>query len=626
VRSLLPGNGDEADADCDCEPALEDDVLVVDAGDCEGRGDLAAEPACRATVVDELAARDAGAVVTRADGMERAYEGRAAALLVAAGRFADRAAVHDGSLAATARTDPLRAARAATARAGAVADVAAETGLAATAEGLADYERALGPHVAPTLTRSRVAVAPPPNAGLADRRELDTGAVVKVYDRPAASLDTYHLVPPECDLDREATRRLDAAHELLASGGVEGGERAPGRAVRAVVDDGDLAERLADVLAKHTRGNGVLADLFADARVSDVYATAPVERNPLRVVVDGEPMRSNVRLTRDGAAALASRFRRASGRAFSRASPALDAAVRVGDREVRVAGVTEPTSDGVAFAFRARDRRAWTLPALVDNGTLTPRAAGLLSVAVARGAAVLVAGGRGAGKTTTLGALLWELPPATRTVCIEDTPELPVEALQRHGRDVQALRTTDGEAAGLDAVAALRTALRLGDGALVVGEVRGEEARVLYEAMRVGAGRGAVLGTIHGDGAEAVRERVIADLGVPASSFAATDLLVTCERTEDGRRVGTVEEVVDGETVAPLFARDDGLEPTGRIDRGESHLLAGLAGPAASYAAVRDAIGDRADELDRAAEAGLTRPGDLPGARPAAVDRPPFES
>jgi flagellar protein FlaI len=620
---VLPGDLLGGDDDgCGCEPSFDGEVLVVDADGCDGAGDLVEARECRATVVDALATRDAEAVLARVDGVERAYEGRAAALLVAAGRFTERAAVHDEALAGRARTDPLGAARAATARAGSVADVAVETGLAECARGVESYADALRPHVAPALTHARVAVRPPPGAVLDDRRTLETDAVARVYHREAAALRTYHVVPVECDLDREAASALAEAHALLASGAVSGGERAAGRAVRRVVDDAVLADRLAAVLRKHTSGDGVLEDLFADDRVSDVYATAPVERNPLRVVVDGETMRSNVRLGRDGAGALASRFRRESGRAFSRASPALAATAEVGDRTVRVAGVTEPTSDGVAFAFRARDRRAWTLPALVDNGTLPPPAAGLLSVAVERGAAVLVAGGRGAGKTTTLGALLWELAPSTRVVCIEDTPELPVAALQHHGRDVQALRATDGDEAGLDAAGALRTALRLGEGAIVVGEVRGEEARVLYEAMRVGAGSGAVFGTVHGDGAAALRERVVEDLGVPASSFASTDLVVTCERTDDGRRVAAVDEVVDAETFEPLFALEGGgLAASGRVDRGESTVVGDLAWSDETYGEVREAIQQRATALERAAAADLTRPGDVADgyAPPAAV-------
>jgi len=112
-----------------------------------------------------------------------------------------------------------------------------------------------------------------------------------------------------------------------------------------------------------------------------------------------------------------------------------------------------------------------------------------------------------------------------------------VDALQSVGRDVQALRTGTGDGPEISAAEALRTALRLGDGALVVGEIRGEEAQVLYEAMRVGANANAVVGTIHGDGADDVYERVVSDLGVEPSSFGATDVVVTVQayRAPDGR-------------------------------------------------------------------------------------------
>ncbi len=82
---------------------------------------------------------------------------------------------------------------------------------------------------------------------------------------------------------------------------------------------------------------------------------------------------------------------------------------------------------------------------------------------------------------------------------------------------MQALRTASGDGPSVNATEALRTALRLGEGALAVGEVRGEEASVLYEAMRVGGGDGAVLGTSHGNGPNAVQERLVSDLGVPSS-------------------------------------------------------------------------------------------------------------
>nr|WP_245576015.1 hypothetical protein [Haloplanus natans] len=126
--------------ECGCVPSFQTpagtDVdgkptLVVDADDCPEAGDLAAEPACRATVVGALTDRDADAVRVRYDGRERVYDDGAVGLLVAAGQFAARAAVHDETLAARARRDPLGAAHEATGRAGAVANLAATSGLAA---------------------------------------------------------------------------------------------------------------------------------------------------------------------------------------------------------------------------------------------------------------------------------------------------------------------------------------------------------------------------------------------------------------------------------------------------------------------------------------------------------------
>ncbi|WP_435361297.1 ATPase, T2SS/T4P/T4SS family [Haloarchaeobius sp. DFWS5] len=617
MLSSLFGTADTAD--CACTTRFDEGRLFVDASDCDG-GDLAVDADCRATTIAALEAADVESIVVRDDGVERAYEDDAAALLVAAGRFAAAVAYHDEVLAERTRHDPLRAAADATARAPPVGDIVAETGLALLAERATgqEYESVLRPFVAPTLARSRVATGLPSGATLRTTRETDTGATVREYD-DATGRRCYHLEPVEARLDADALATLAAAYEYLAAGRVDGGERAAGKAVRAVAGEDTPVETLTAVLRKHTAGYGVLTDCFADPHVSDVVASAPVTETPLRVTVDGEALPTNVRLTADGAASLASRFRRESGRAFSRASPTLDATATIAGDPVRVAGVAEPVSDGYGFAFRRNGTDAWTLPRLVAVGSLSADAAALLSLAVERAAATLVAGTRGAGKTTTLGALLWELPESTRTVCIEDTPELPVAALHAGNRDVQALRTTTGDGPSISPAQALRTALRLGEGALVVGEVRGEEARVLYEAMRVGASGSAVLGTIHGDGGEDVRERVVGDLGVPESSFAATDLVVTCRAVEDEngttRRVARIEEVragPDSVHFAPLFELDGtGLADTGRIGRGESELLASLCEPGESYANLRAELATRTDRIDALVADGRTAPADI---------------
>jgi flagellar protein FlaI len=628
---LRDGDGDEGDADdgCGCEPTVRSPcgsdpdrrgTLVVSADDCPAGGDLVASPDCRATVIGALSDGGVDAIHVRAGGRERVYDDGAVGLLVAAGRFAARVAVHDERLAERARRDPLGAARVGTGRAGSVSTLAASTGLAAGAERVDGYEAALRSRTGPTVAAARLDPTPPRGARLVDRRELETGATVRRYRTEAGGY--YLLDPPGSRLSAAELASLADAHDRLtdaaASDGSEGDGPAVTRAVRAVapVPTGVSVGLIERVLRRHTRGHGVLEDPFADPRVSEVSVTAPVTDNPVRVAVDGERIPTNVHLTRRGAAALASRFRRDSGRAFSRAAPTLDATTRTRNGRVRVAGIADPASDGYAFVFRTGGRDAWTLPALVANGTLPAEAAALCSVGVERAGAGLIAGPRGAGKTTLLSALLWELPPSTRTVVVEDTPELPASRLQDAGRDVQPVRVETDDGPALSPTEALRTALRLGDGALVVGEVRGEEAATLYEAMRVGAASSAVLGTIHGDGADAVFERVVTDLGVPASSFAATDFLVTLSPGER-RTVASIEEVRDteaGVAFETLFEpAADGTVPTGVVERGNSRLVASLARPGESYADVLDVLDERATLLDGLAETERTDP--------AAVDR-----
>jgi hypothetical protein len=126
--------------------------------------------------------------------------------------------------------------------------------------------------------------------------------------------------------------------------------------------------------------------------------------------------------------------------------------------------------------------------------------------------------------------------------------------------------------------------------------------------MRVGAAGETVLGTIHGEDPAAVEERVVTDLGVPRSSFAATDLVVVL----DSHRVESIVEVADhGDGVGfdPLFERTrDGLVATGRIDRGESRLIEELAGSDESYATVREAVDRRSDRIREAVRTGRIAP------------------
>lgn len=622
-REYLPGlDSPASERSCACTTSFETSAvtdgpvtLSVDADDCPADGDLVSAAACRATVVGALTERDADLVRTTSDGRTRTYAGRAAALLLAAGRFAERATVHDEPLADRARRDPLGAARDAAGRAGPVARIAAETGLALCATDSDGYDDALPASVAPAVALGRVVPESSPTAPT-DRWALDDGTVARRYER-ADGYDRLHITPASATLDPDAHRALVAARARLATGEIEGGDRAPWRAVAATATDRSLpVERLARILHRHTRGCGFLTNLLAVPGVTDLSLTAPVAETPVRAEWRGTRLETNVRFSRGDAETLASRVRAESGKGLSRADPTADATLD----GVRVAAATDPASDGPAFAFRQhRDDSAWTLARLVSAGTLPPRAAALAQLAVERGGAGLIAGPRGSGKTTVLGALLWEIPRTNRVVVVEDTPELPVDQLLSHDRDVQRFTVGSGPDATFSPTDAVRTALRFGDGTLVVGEVRGEEAAALYEAMRVGAASDTVLGTIHGTDGETVQERVVSDLGVPASAFAATDFVLTLDADHCLARIEEVYARDEGGEGGESGGRSDDAPvrfesvfdrdgATGLLDRGNSRLLATLTDQSESYADLSSRLDQRARRLRRLAQSGRTEP------------------
>jgi hypothetical protein len=171
---------------------------------------------------------------------------------------------------------------------------------------------------------------------------------------------------------------------------------------------------------------------------------------------------------------------------------------------------------------------------------------------------------------------------------------LPVSQLQAAGWKIQGLTTRSavvGSSSEIEPDEALRAALRLGESVLIIGEVRGREARVLYEAMRVGAAGNSVMGTIHGSTAKEVYDRVVYDLEVPPSSFRATDVIVVCApiRPSGGilriRRVKQITEVLkEGEISNGIFqdlmeycAEKDLLKQHQVLDMGKSEAIKNIA-------------------------------------------------
>jgi type IV secretory pathway ATPase VirB11/archaellum biosynthesis ATPase len=322
-----------------------------------------------------------------------------------------------------------------------------------------------------------------------------------------------------------------------------------------------------------------------------------------------------------------------SGRPLDEANPVLDTEIGVPGGRARVAAITRPLSpEGLGFAFRRFRDRPWTLPLFMRAKMIDSLAAGLLWFIVDGARTMLVAGTRGSGKTSLLGAVMTQIMPKIRIITTEDTLELPVVQLRELGYNIERLKSRSvitRVETELPAEEALRTTLRLGDSALILGEVRSVEALALFEAMRVGALANVVAGTIHGESAMGVFDRIVNDLGVPPTSFKAMDIVIIANTLRSAdllkvyRRVTEITEVrkhwkddpgLEGAFV-PLMeysAKEDKLVPTKTLLMGESYILNEIANRVkewkANWPAVWDNILLRSHTLQAVTEFGASKP------------------
>lgn len=513
-----------------------------------------------------------------------------------------------------------------------------------------DYDKHIKSHVRPAFSTSRIYTEPPENTKFLecydvrhnDGRSLEV-SIYELTDRPEklyliTPLE-YNLKPLELKLIERVRKKMIRHRPVNLNFADPSNSREYFRRMgkQMLVDDAKVQNialtpfqinTYSDLLAKYTTGLGILEDLFSDERVTDVYINAPADLNPVHVVMDGDECATNIFLSQDDLDSMVSRFRAISGRPFGEATPVLEMELK--DYGVRVSVIGDPLSaNGLAYAFRKHARTPWTLPRLINTGSISPLAAGLLSFLMDGQSSVLVAGDVGAGKTSLLCAMLLEIPQKYRILTIEDTREIPISDLQQLGWKVQGMNSQSAIIKSSVEIApdvALRAALRLGNSSLVIGEVRGPEVAVLYEAMQIGTAGNCVIGTIHGASTKAVYERIVHTLGIPSASFKGTDVVIVCSNTRLGggmtktKRVIQISEVNstwdDGADYTEVFtdilsfdASIDSLVSTDILDRGQSELIGKVARKwGISIDAASRNIRMRAKIKEKMAAAGLIDP------------------
>ena len=479
------------------------------------------------------------------------------------------------------------------------------------------YKQIIKPSVTPDFMFTRLMASPPLHSDEIDAYSL--GRIeVNIFKIPEQIQYLYHVTPPEFKLSEDKYELLDIAKKALSEHKPEKNEFIdPERMRQTFYNIGkdliqELSEskgiqlkykeinELAEILVRYTVGFGLIEILLEDPKIQDITINGPIGESPIFIVhEDYHECVTNLYPDKEDGESWASKFRILSGRPLDEANPVLDTELVLPKARARVAIMSKPLNPvGLAFAFRRHRDQPWTYPLFIKNKMLSPLAAGLLSFLVDGNRTLLFAGTRSSGKSSLLGSTLIEIMRKYRILSVEDTEELPVDALRKLNYNIQPMKVKSAltkTSAEMEAGEGIRTSLRFGDSALIVGEIRSSEAKALFEAMRIGALSNVVAGTIHGADPYGVFDRIVNDLDVPRTSFKATDIIIVSNpiRTADGlhkqRRILSISEVRKHWEKEPIRekgfvdlmkynSKTDMLEPTQDLINGDSEIIKDIAG------------------------------------------------
>ena len=332
-------------------------------------------------------------------------------------------------------------------------------------------------------------------------------------------------------------------------------------------------ERLAREILDEIFGLGPLEPLLKDPTISDIlvnrYNKVYVERAG-KLEPTGLSFKDDAHLMQ-----IIDRIVSRIGRRVDESSPMVDARLADGSR---VNAIIPPLAiDGPCLSIRRFGRDPVTARNMIENKSLTEPMLELLSAMVKGRLNFLISGGTGAGKTTLLNVLSGYIPNSDRIVTIEDAAELQLK--QEH---VVRLETRPPNIEGKGAVRQRQlviNSLRMRPDRIVVGEVRGEEAFDMLQAMNTG--HEGSLTTVHANTPRDALARIenmcsMANLNIPERAMrhqiaAAIHAVVQVSRLSDGtRKVITISEVtgMEGEVICMqeifVFERQ-GIDETGKV-------------------------------------------------------------
>ncbi len=307
----------------------------------------------------------------------------------------------------------------------------------------------------------------------------------------------------------------------------------------------DKRNSFASLIVQDMVGYGLLDPLLSDDALEEVMILSTGKSVYVYHRKHGMCKTNIVFETDDAAIKIIARIARSVGRRIDASSPLLDARLRDGSR---VNATVPPISlGGPSLTIRKFKAEPLTILDIINFGTLGPDVAAFLWLAVegyeVKPANILVSGGTGSGKTTTLNCLGSFVPSTDRIITIEDTAELqlPVEHWIR-------LETRPPNVEGKGKISMdtlLRNTLRMRPDRIIVGEVRGSEANTLLAAMNTG--QSGSLGTVHANTArETITRLTSAPMNVPLVMIPALNLILMQNRLHHkGKTIRRITEIAE---------------------------------------------------------------------------------
>lgn len=343
---------------------------------------------------------------------------------------------------------------------------------------------------------------------------------------------------------------------------------------------------LVDNVFESIRGLGILGKIIADKSITEVmingYDTIFVERAGKLEQIP-EKFESQERLRN-----IITKFVQDMGRSVNESNPIVDTRLADGSR---VNVVLDPIAlNGPIVTIRRFPEEGMTIQKLISYGSITPEAAVFLQKLVRAKYNIFISGGTGSGKTTFLNALSNYIPQTERVITIEDSAELQI----RHIPNLVRLETRNANSSGTGGISMrdlIKSSLRMRPERIVVGEVRGEEALDMLQAMNTG--HDGSISTGHANSAEDMISRLETMVlsgaaGLPLEAIrqqiaSAVDIIIHLSRMRDSsRKTMSISEVVGLEggkvVMNPLFEFQEDEKTTvrkvsGSLNRTENEMI-----------------------------------------------------